>query len=455
MKGSSDRAPRAATAPAPDPVESDASGAALSAGAGLSAGAVELERRAGVVDRLRDAERRVARAAAERFECLDALRREAEKANRGRMVRFELSPDIERRAVRAEAAMALRISEQFAEAELALAEALTTDLTATLEALRVGDITERHARLIWKHTLQVPADGRPAYEEQALQAARRLPPSRLKGKLRDLQERLHPDTATVRHQQAVQTREVWVDPLPDGMAVFSIRDSAAKVLAIQNRIDQYARGLRGDRDEIRTLSQLRADVATEFLCTGDLGNVKITPTVQLVIPALSMVGKSEEPAVLDGYGPIDLDTARQLFADAKELIRVVTDPVTGTVLDVDTYRIPRALRAWLRIRDGRCRAPGCGRSIDGCEIDHTRERAADGGETRSDNLANVCTNHHKIKTLTAWTYRHLDQSGTLEWTSPLGQKYLDEPAVRMRGLADGPPGENSGDPPNTGLSDVA
>jgi hypothetical protein len=348
-------------------------------------------------------------------------------------VRFTLSPDIERRSVRAELALALRISERAAETLLAMAEALTTELTATFDALREGVIGERHARLIWEHACQVLEADRAVFEEQALGAARRLSPARLVRRLRDIQERLHPDTATIRHQAALGTRDVWLDCLADGMAILSVRDSAEKLVAAQQLIEDHARGINADPGETRTLPQLRADVATEFLLNGQLGDVTIVPTAHLVIPALSLAGMSEELAILDGYGPIDPDTARTLLAGAEELIRLVTHPVTGTILAVDSYKPPKALRRWLQIRDRTCRHPGCGRRATTCELDHSIEHATHNGPTAFDNLANLCTGHHTIKTATGWTYRHLDRFGTLQWTTPLGQTHLDQPAVKMRG----------------------
>ncbi|MFC0678791.1 DUF222 domain-containing protein [Lysobacter korlensis] len=411
----------------------------------LSPAAAVLERRAAVVDRLREADRDVARAAAVRLERVNEFRLEAEKANtdpdalRGdaigaqARVRFRLSPDIERRSVKAQLAMALRISERAAETQLAMAEALATELTATMEALRAGEVTEWHARLIWGESCHLPAEDRLLFETQALVAAGTLSTARLKGKLRDIAERLHPDTAIERHQAAVEARDVWVDPLPDGTAVFSVRHSAETVIAVQNGIEHCARGVAADPDESRTLPQIRADLAIEFLANGELGGVKITPTAHIVVPALSIAGIPEELAILEGYGPIDPVTARQLLADADELIRLVTHPVTGTILAVDSYKPPTALRRWLQIRDQTWRTPGCGRRAATCEIDHTLERAKDHGPTAFDNLAHLCVNHHKLKTVTGLTYRHLDRTGTLEWTTPMGQNYITEPAVKMLG----------------------
>jgi Domain of unknown function (DUF222) len=411
---------------------------------GLSAGAAALDRRHAVVDRVRETQRRLARDAAEHLEAVNELRLEAETVNRGSdadqgdaggaraRVRFTLSPDIDRRSVRLELAAAARISERAAETQLAMAEALLTELTATMDALRAGDISERHARLIWEHWCQVPAAARPEFERLALDAARRLPPARLVGKLRDIAERLHPETATERHRAAVETRDVWLDRLADGMAILSVRDSAEKLVAAQHLIEDFARGISSDPHETRTLAQVRADVATGFLLTGELGGRSIVPTVHVVVPALSLAGVSEDLAILEGYGPIGLATARKLLVDAEEFIRVVTHPVTGTVLAVDSYKPTKALRRWLEIRDETCRAPGCGRRSAYCELDHTLERASDNGPTAFDNLSHLCVGHHKVKTLTGWSYRHLDRFGTLEWTTPLGERYITEPAVKMR-----------------------
>ena len=82
------------------------------------------------------------------------------------------------------------------------------------------------------------------------------------------------------------------------------------------------------------------------------------------MPVLTLLGQADEPATLDGYGPIDLETARRLAGGAKSWVRILTHPVTGTVLDVDrkTYRVPKALRRWLGVREPVCPFPGCIRS---------------------------------------------------------------------------------------------
>src|SRR5690606_9777534 len=93
-------------------------------------------------------------------------------------------------------------------------------------------------------------------------------------------------------------------------------------------------------------------------------------------------------------------------------------PVTGVPVTVDTYKPNRAMRRWLRARDGRCRWPGCNNPVYRADIDHTEDWAA-GGATTIGNLAHLCRRHHTMKHATARTMRQLED-GILEFTSPLG-----------------------------------
>lgn len=69
-------------------------------------------------------------------------------------------------------------------------------------------------------------------------------------------------------------------------------------------------------------------------------------TVVVTVPGLTLLGRGDEPATLEGCGPIDLDTARRLAGSATSWVRLLTHPVSGAplVLDRTTYRVPVALR---------------------------------------------------------------------------------------------------------------
>jgi hypothetical protein len=155
----------------------------------------------------------------------------------------------------------------------------------------------------------------------------------------------------------------------------------------------------------------------------------IRPTVVVTVPALTPLGRSDEPAVLDGFGPIDLGTARELAGRATSWIRVLTHPETGVVLSVgrERYRPPADLRAAVAIRDGTCRFPGCRRRAARCDTDHALAHEH-GGPTSLGNLEKLCLKHHRLKHQAGWTVR-VDSGGTVRWRSPVGRTYRTEPAV--------------------------
>lgn len=157
----------------------------------------------------------------------------------------------------------------------------------------------------------------------------------------------------------------------------------------------------------------------------------IRARVLVTVPVMTLLGHEDTPATLDGYGPIDPETARELAASAPSFTRLLTHPETGAVLSVgrDRYSVPRDLRTYLQVRDETCRFPGCNARASRCDVDHTIDWA-DGGPTQHDNLAHLCASHHRLKHHTHWK---VDQTGggTLEWTSPTRHRYLTHPGTTL------------------------
>ena len=84
----------------------------------------------------------------------------------------------------------------------------------------------------------------------------------------------------------------------------------------------------------------------------DSGRVP-SPAAQVLVtvPVFALMGLTDEPADLDGYGPIPASMARKLVADgASSFRRVLIDPRDGAPLEIgrDSYRIPAAMRQWLQ-----------------------------------------------------------------------------------------------------------
>jgi hypothetical protein len=147
----------------------------------------------------------------------------------------------------------------------------------------------------------------------------------------------------------------------------------------------------------------------------------------VTIPALALLGHGTQSATLDGYGPIDLDTARRLADEATSWVRLLSDPIDGTPLALDrkTYRVSVALRRWLGVTSPTCVFPGCGRAAADCDIDH-RDAWAEGGTTDHDNLDPTCRHHHRLKHESGWMPASTPDAG-LTWTSPLGGSYAADP----------------------------
>jgi hypothetical protein len=160
-------------------------------------------------------------------------------------------------------------------------------------------------------------------------------------------------------------------------------------------------------------------------------NWGIRPTVIVTVPVMTLLGHSDEPGTLDGYGPIDADTARRLAVQAPTFRRLLVHPETGVALSLGTehYRVPKDLRLWLHLRDGVCRFPGCNRPAIHSDIDHSRA-AEFGGPTDAANLAALCGPHHALKHATTWRVVNRGD-GILDWTSPTGKTHTTYPATTL------------------------
>ncbi|MGO4190012.1 DUF222 domain-containing protein, partial [Pseudarthrobacter sp. TAF60_1] len=168
-------------------------------------------------------------------------------------------------------------------------------------------------------------------------------------------------------------RRLEYSPDRDGMAWLSAYLPADQAAGIWDRTTTAARALQGPA-EPRTLTQLRADTAAAWLLAGQADQVPAPKAQVLVtVPVFALMGLTDEPATLDGYGPIPPSMARTLIANGAESFhRVLTDPRNGAPLEIgrSSYRIPTAMRQWLRLRDGKCPFPGCtNQSLDN-DADH-------------------------------------------------------------------------------------
>lgn len=304
------------------------------------------------------------------------------------------------RSLRAEVGMSLRISEYSAANLLGEATVLVRGLPATLGAVESGSLTFRAAGIIAAQAGSVDRTRLAEFDLTALRIARDVAPSRLKSCLAALRDRIVPIPSAQRHAAARADRRVSIEDVEDGRSWLSAYLPSPEAHAIEFRLTGVARrAAEFDQEEgildPRTFAQRRADFLVDFIAADyvgpgelessdadrerrfargrDLGRFNgIRPTVVVTVPVQLLLDPTAPtsttgPAMLDGIVPIDPVTARELTANAPGLYRMLTDPHTGVGLDLgrQRYQVSTELRLWLRLRDGTCRFPGCGRLARG------------------------------------------------------------------------------------------
>jgi hypothetical protein len=368
-----------------------------------------------------------------------------------------------RRELSNELACALRIPERTAERLIAESCALVNDFPETMLALREGRVSYRHAQALLEQAWSLPEGSWAEFERHLIPYAERLTVSKFTSKARIKRELIHPESVAARRASAVSQRDVTLTPADDGMAWLTQYQPAEVAVAAYNCIDDIARRLK-DAGDPRTLAQVRADVAADLAIDGDMCAASsasggaaahaaggapdlgadgmqadstpfghgIRAQVFVTVPALTLLGHADEPALLKGYGPISPEVATKLTASAPGFHRVLTDPITGMVLSVGrkSYKPPAFLKRLRRLIDATCRFPGCNKRAESCDIDHT-VAWEHGGETTLNNLACMCPGHHNVKHHTRWAVENLDDA-RMKWTSPAGKVFFTEPSVRVR-----------------------
>ena len=256
---------------------------------------------------------------------------------------------------------------------------------------------------------------------------------------------MDPDAAARRRAEAVRDRDVRFTPGTDGMASLWARLPAEDALGCYRDLCELAdlavptddHGEPIDGPDTRSADARRADTLVDLIMgAGHAHHHRHTdppnsgrrgrgPRVDVTVAWTTLAGLDEQPGWLAGCGPIGAEVACDLAADGTWR-RLLTDPVTGTVLDVGTtrYAPPARLAELVRARDGTCRWYGCRLPAVRCDLDHTVPFPD--GPTAKTNLGDLCRGHHRIKTHTTWRV-HQGPCGVLIWTSPTGQHIITYP----------------------------
>lgn len=233
---------------------------------------------------------------------------------------------------------------------------------------------------------------------------------------------LAPEEFEEAFEGACRNRTVKISHVNDGMAWLNAYLPGVDAERAWVAINNAAENLDGENSDYQKL----ADAFVALVC-GGVKNNGVNTEIQVVVGLDTLLELTDEPGVLKESGElVSAKTVREL-AETSRLRRLVYENLSGKLIDYGrtTYRPPAALDVKVRARDGMCRAPGCTRSAEKTDLDHTIAWE-DGGETSERNLVSLCRRHHNLKTHLNWSYEQMPD-GSVLWITPDGMKHKDPP----------------------------
>ena len=374
-------------------------------------------------------------------------------------------------AEREDISSALRLSAGTAQMRIDVARTLVNHLPNTCSALATGELSAAHATVIAKETAAAIRDGLSDFaifsiEQKAIAHAEFHTPSQVAQQVRSAIAKFAPATFEEVVEKARDCRRVSCYNDIDGMSTVVAILPAADAQTVMKAIEAFiikgsaewetfnqsetsvsnlmksgnsdsrstgsknsdSRSTGSKNSDSRSADMKRADALTAIAgfalaaSSEDVALHRRPITVNVTIDLPTLLGLSENPGQLAGYGAIPASVARALASDGKWK-RFITDPQTGALLDYgrETYQPPQALIDFLIARDRTCRFPGCRRSAALSDLDHAQSWE-EGGTTSLDNLGALCRRHHQLKTHGGWGIESR-ADGSCTWTSPLGKIY--------------------------------
>jgi hypothetical protein len=350
-----------------------------------------------------------------------------------------------------EAAGTCLIGQGTASSRLSEALSLVEDLPGLLAELDAGRVFVPQAKVLLEEMRNLTTDACALVEARVLNWAATLAPGPLRRKVKAVVLSVDAEEAARRQARATSERDVHYRPIEDGQALLITRGSADDLRRLDLWLAAQARALIADGDP-RTVGQIKYDLLVQRnLATSGAAGAKPVAAV-IHVPVATSLGLSDEPGVLEGYGPLSASTTRELLTDA-ELVKVCVDSTTGRVVGAErkprpsSDGSPEALRKTLLemvltpttvdrspepqhdpsaalareidLRDQGCDGVGCSQPASRCEHDHDIPWPE--GPTSFDNLINRSQRCHHAKH-NGWTVL-TGPDGTSHWTSPAGRTY--------------------------------
>ena len=332
-------------------------------------------------------------------------------------------------------AAALRVPPASMKTRMTIASDLALRLPATLELLRAGQISQRHAFDLAEATRALPAGSVAVVEARVLERAPEQTAAQFRASVKRAVLRVsNPAVEAAAHLAAVAECRVILTPVADGMAelwaLLPAPDAAQVMAALNARAQETIHAIGGDD---RTADQRRADALVELADTA-LADPALThshgqrPAIQVTIAASTLMGLDDQPAELDGYGPITAVMARRIATDPTATWRRILTDDHGHVQHASsrTYRPTTDMIRTVIARDQHCTFPGCRRHAQLNDLDHV-QAFREGDETTTANLQSLCRRHHRLKHHGTWHVDRNDDTGVTTWTDHHDRNYVSQP----------------------------
>jgi hypothetical protein len=330
------------------------------------------------------------------------------------------------RGMVAEVAIARHVSVITAESLMADAYLLTTQNPSTLQALRRGSLGLPAARVIANETalLDTPEQVLAADRLIAAEAVDVLP-----GKVRALAERrvasIDPAAAARRRRREKAERHVRLNHAGSGMSYLDAYLPAEQGVVCIESLRQSALRARAGGDE-RSLGQVMSDTLVARL-TGLEQEAVVPVHVNVVMTDKALLGLDDSPAHLYGGGPLPAPVARDLATgESAWLRRIVTDPVDGSVSQIDARRrrFDGLERELVILRDQHCQGIQCASPIR--DVDHIIEYC-EGGHTVASNGQGLSKNCHVARDDPRMRVSRDPDTAVVRWETSTGLVYRNLP----------------------------
>ncbi|WP_328529885.1 DUF222 domain-containing protein [Nocardioides sp. NBC_00368] len=334
--------------------------------------------------------------------------------------------------VASQVALARRVSPAKGAKLLGLAKILLTEMPHTFALMKAGVFSQWQATILARETACLSLENRRVIDHELCATGTNGEPARavsmglrqLENAAKKLAISLDQASVVARAANAEKDRRVSVRPAPDTMtwlgALLPVKDGVAVFAAL----DQAANAARAAGDE-RTRGQVMADTLVDRV-TGRAAGGKPRIEVKIVMTADSLANTSDQPALVEGYGPVPAGWAREALAEAEVFVRrLFADPAGHLVaMEARSRKAPDGLAEFITTRDGGiCRTVGCDAPIR--NIDHI-QRHADGGETSAQNLQGLCERCNQAKEAIGWQARP-GPDGSITTITPTGHVYTSPP----------------------------